>query len=95
MSVARSGVQPAYVLVLLVASSADPHSLASLALPQGVEHWSLTTLREKLVKIGAKVTRHARCVTCQLAEMAVPRRLFAAILDRIAQLATPPPRTSN
>jgi DDE family transposase len=69
--------------------------LRRLALPQDVEHWSLTTLREKLVKIGAKVTRHAKYVTFQLAEVAVPRRLFAAILDRIAQLAIPPPRTSG
>jgi hypothetical protein len=62
-----------------------------LALPREVEHWSLTTLREKRVKIGAKVTRHAKYVTFQLAEVAVPRRLFAAILDRIALLAIPPP----
>jgi hypothetical protein len=33
--------------------------LRTLALPQTVEHWSLTTLREKLIKIGAKVVRHA------------------------------------
>ena len=65
--------------------------LRRLALPKPVQHWSLTTLREKLVKIGAKVTRHAKYVTFQLAEVAVPRRLFAAILDRIAQLAIPPP----
>ena len=69
--------------------------LRRLALPQDVEHWSLTTLREKLVKIGAKVTRHAKYVTFQLAEVAVPRRLFAAILDRIAQLAIPPPSMSG
>jgi hypothetical protein len=50
----------------------------------------LTTLREKLVKIGAKVIRHSRYVTFQLAEVAVSRRLFAAILDRIALLAIPP-----
>ncbi len=56
-----------------------------------MKHWSLTTLREKLVKIGAKVTRHAKYVTFQLAEVAVPQRLFAAILDRIALLAIPPP----
>jgi len=68
--------------------------LRRLALPQDVKHWSLTTLREKLVKIGAKVTRHAKYVTFQLAEVAVPRRLFAAILDRIAQLAIPPPRVT-
>ena len=65
--------------------------LRRLALPTEIEHWSLTTLREKLVKIGAKVTRHATYVTFQLAEVAVPRRSFAAILDRIAQLAIPPP----
>ncbi len=55
--------------------------LRRLALPRDVQHWSLTTLREKLVKIGAKVTRHAKYVTFQLAEAAVPRQLFAAILD--------------
>jgi hypothetical protein len=65
--------------------------LRRLALPKPVRHWSLTTLREKLIKIGAKVTRHAKYVTFQLAEVAVTRNLFAAILDRIAQLAMPPP----
>ena len=68
--------------------------LRRLALPKPVRHWSLTTLREKLIKIGAKVTRHAKYVTFQLAEVAVPRRLFAAILDRIARLAIPPPRVT-
>ncbi len=56
-----------------------------------MQHWSLTTLREKLVKTGAKVTRHVKYVTFQLAEVAIPRNLFAAILDRIARLAIPPP----
>ena len=65
--------------------------LRRLALPKPVQHWSLTTLREKLIKIGAKVTRHSKYVTFQLAEVAVPRRLFAAILDRIERLALPPP----
>jgi hypothetical protein len=65
--------------------------LRRLALPRDVRHWSLTTLREKLVKIGAKVTRHSKYVTFQLAEVAVTRNLFAAILDRIARLAIPPP----
>jgi len=51
----------------------------------------LTTLREKLIKIGAKVTWHSGHVTFQLAEVAVTRELFAAILDRIARLAIPPP----
>jgi len=60
--------------------------LRRLALPEGVSHWSLTTLRDKLIKIGAKVVRHARYVTFQLAEVAVPRELFQAILDRIRGL---------
>ena len=65
--------------------------LRRLVLPRDVKHWSLTTLREKLVKIGAKVTRHSKYVTFQLAEVAVTRGLFAAILDRIERLALPPP----
>jgi hypothetical protein len=51
---------------------------------------SLTTLREKLIKIGAKVVHHARVVTFQLAEVAVPRELFAAILWRIGRLRAAP-----
>jgi len=65
--------------------------LRQLALPKAVKHWSLTTLREKLVKIGAKVVRHAKYVTFQLAEVAVPRELFATILDRIQRFGVPPP----
>ena len=42
-----------------------------LALPHGAKHWSLTTLREKLIKIGAKVVTHARYVIFQMAEVAV------------------------
>ncbi len=59
----------------------DPNQ--TLALPNEVEHWSLTTLREKLVKIGAKAVRHGRYVTFQLAEVAVPRDLFRKILRPI------------
>jgi len=69
--------------------------LRRLALPKPVQHWSLTTLKKKLVKIGAKVTRHSKYVTFQLSEVAVPRRLFAAIIDRIAQLAISPPSASE
>ncbi len=42
-------------------------------LPEEVEHWSLTTLREKLVKIGAKIVRHGRYITFHLTEIAVPK----------------------
>ncbi len=64
--------------------------LRTLALPDEVEHWSLTTLREKLVKIGAKVVRHGRYVTFQLAEVAVPRGLFRKILRLIDDLRPRP-----
>jgi hypothetical protein len=64
--------------------------MRTLALPQEVEHWSLTTLREKLVKIGAKVVSHGRYVTFQLAEVAVPRDLFRKILRLIDDLRPRP-----
>jgi hypothetical protein len=69
--------------------------LRRLALPRPVKHWSLTTLREKLIKIGAKVVRHASYVTFQLAEVPVPRKLFAAILERIQWFGVPPPLSSS
>jgi hypothetical protein len=62
------------------------NSMRTLALPKEVEHWSLTTVREKLVKIGAKVVAHGRYVTFRTAEVAVPRNLFADILRRINRL---------
>jgi hypothetical protein len=65
--------------------------LRRLALPRSVQHWSLTTLREKLIKIGAKVVWHARYVTFQMAKVAVSRGLFAAILERIQWFGVPPP----
>jgi hypothetical protein len=63
--------------------------LRRLALPQSVKHWSLTTLREKLIKIGAKVVAHSRYVIFQMAEVAVPKRLFRATLERIRRLRPP------
>ena len=63
--------------------------LRQLALPRSVKHWSLTTLREKLIKIGAKVVTHSRYVIFQMAEVAVPRRLFAAIYARNLDRAIP------
>ena len=69
--------------------------LRRLALPTGVKHWSLTTLREKLIKIGAKIVRRARYVTFQMAEVAIPRDLFRNILARIRSLADAAPRPSG
>src|SRR5271167_4457748 len=64
--------------------------MRTLALPDAVKHWSLTSLREKLVKIGAKVVRHARYAVFQMAEVAVPRELFAEILRMIDGLRPQP-----
>ena len=48
-------------------------------------------LREKLIKVGANIVRYAKQVTFQMAEVAAPRELFAAILERIQWLGVPPP----
>jgi len=60
--------------------------LRRLVLPKPVKKWSLRTLREKLIKIGAKVISNSRYVIFQMAEVAVPRTLFREILKRIRQL---------
>ena len=60
-------------------------------MPTDVAQWSLTTLREKLVKVGARIVRHGRYVVFQLAEVAVPRAWFAEILRRIDWLRPRPP----
>jgi hypothetical protein len=65
--------------------------MRTLALPEAIKQWSLTSLREKLVKIGAKVVRHGRYVIFQMAEVAVPRELFQEILRLIAELRPQPP----
>ncbi len=67
-----------------------PRKGLRLAGPEPLKHWSLTTLREKLVKIGAKVVRHARYIVFQIAEVAVPREPFGAILERIRRLSPVP-----
>ena len=64
--------------------------LRRLALPKSIKDWSLRTMREKLVKIGAKVVKHAHYVTFQLAEVLVSRCLFCEILERIHRLKPVP-----
>jgi Transposase DDE domain group 1 len=64
--------------------------LRTLAMPKTAEPWSLTSLREKLIKIGAKVISHGRYVTFQMAEVAVPKQMFREILSLIVRLRAPP-----
>ena len=65
--------------------------LRRLALPRSISHWSLRTLQTRLIKIGAKVVRHARYTCFQMAEVSIPGYLFAAILRRIRRLMQPVP----
>ncbi len=68
--------------------------LRTLATPEPIEDWSMTTLKEKLIKIGAKVVSHGvshgRYVAFQMTQVAIPRNLFADILRMIAELRSPP-----
>ena len=64
--------------------------MRTLAMPKTAEPWSLTSLREKLIKIGAKVLSHGRYTTFQKAEVAVPRQMFQEILSLIARLRASP-----
>ena len=66
-------------------------SLSARALSTEVPGWSTTTLRDRLVKIGAKIVRHGRSITFQMAEVMVPRTLFQQTLDVIAALRPLPP----
>jgi hypothetical protein len=64
--------------------------LRRFALPSEVSPWSLSSIQLKLIKIGAKVVSHSRRRIFQMAEVAVPEALFAALLERIRCLATAP-----
>ncbi len=60
-----------------------------------IETWSLTSLRERLIKTGARLVRHARYAVFQFAEAALPRAVFAGILDLINGLRGPPVETTS
>ena len=64
--------------------------MRTLATPEGIETWSLTSLRERLIKTGARLVRHARYAIFQMAEAALPRSVFAGVLGLINGLRDPP-----
>jgi hypothetical protein len=64
--------------------------LRRLCLPKAINDWSLRSLQVKLIKMGGRIVRHARRVVFQLAEVAVSRDLFAAILGQIGRLCPSP-----
>jgi len=61
-----------------------------LCLPKAINDWSLRSLQVKLIKMGGRIVRHARQIIFQLSEVAVPRDLFASILERITRLCLSP-----
>lgn len=65
--------------------------LRTTATPELIERWSLTSLRERLIKTGARLVRHGRYAIFQMAEVAIPRDVFTAILNMINTLRGPPP----
>jgi hypothetical protein len=64
--------------------------LRTLATPEAVATWSLTSLRERLIKTGARLVHHARYAVFQFAEAALPREVFAGVLGLITGLRGPP-----
>ena len=68
--------------------------LRTLATPEPIKDWSLTSLKEKLIKIGARVVSHGRHVALQMAEVAIPRQMFQEILSLIAELRPQSPPAS-
>ena len=69
--------------------------LRRLALPKVVKEWSLRSLQMKLIKTGAKLVHHARRLVFQLAEVAVSKEVFAAVLERIERLRCAYVRRAN
>ena len=65
--------------------------LRTLATPEPIKDWSRTSLKEKLIKTGAKVVSHGRYLVFQMAEVAIPRQVFQEILQLIGELRPQPP----
>ena len=57
-----------------------------LVLPRKIEDWSLTSLQQRLVKTGGRLVKHARYYWLLLAEGHLTRRMFGAMLQRMAAL---------
>lgn len=85
---AGAGIAAIYTATPMFTSDFDKFAnfVRTLALPEQVAHGSLTSLREKLVRIGARLVHHSRYAIFQMAEVAVSRDLFEQILDNIADL---------
>ncbi len=73
-------------LALFVLAYNIGNFMRRFALPSEVSHWSLSSIQLKLVKIGAKIISHSRMTVFQMAEVAVPEKLFRSMLSKIHRL---------
>ena len=64
--------------------------LRHIELPEEMKKWSLSTIQLNLIKVGARVVRHARAIIFQLAEVAVTDQMINSILKAIDRLRSPP-----
>ena len=64
--------------------------LRTLPTPEAIKDLSLTTLKERLIQIGAKVVSHGLSLAFQMAEVVIPRILFTDILRLVSELRPPP-----
>ena len=60
-----------------------------LVLPRRIDHWSLTSVQQRLVKTGGRLVKHARYYWLLLAEEQLTRRLVGAMVQQIAALPVP------
>lgn len=64
--------------------------LHRLYLSKAVKQWSLRSVHIKLIKIGARLVRHARRLVFQLGEVAVSREVFREVLEHVSVLHAEP-----
>ncbi len=65
-------------------------SLRRFALPKEISTWSLTSMKQRVIKVCARLVMHARRLVFQMSEMSLTRGLFPRILERIRQLEPAP-----
>jgi hypothetical protein len=68
--------------------------LRTIPTPEAIKSRSLTSLRERLIKTGTRLVKHARYAVFQMAEAGLPRAVFQGILTLINRLRGPPAITT-
>ena len=64
--------------------------LRRLVLPKEMATWSLTSLKERVIKVGARLVKHARRLIFQRAEVSLTRGMLAQMLEMIRKLEPVP-----